>query len=185
MELLYTLVGRLVNLGRLTYPEAVALAFAGTLVGNVIGYHIGRYGGRAAINYLAETLDISGETLSRFEGWFRRHGLSALFVVRWTGLGYAQLTWFCGLAGISLWRFILVAAIADLLWATVWTYAGHQLTRYLHFLFRPEILLPAGGILAAAILYTSYRLYQRWRKERSQGKPPQDNQDDLKQRGTL
>lgn len=175
MELLYTWVGRLVNLGRLTYPEAVALAFAGTLAGNVIGYHIGKYGGRAAINYLAETLDISEEKLSRFEAWFRRHGLSALFVVRWTGLGYAQLTWFCGLAGVPLWRFILVAAIADLLWATVWTYAGHQLTRWLHFFFRAEILLPVGGILAAVFLYSFYRLYQRWRKVRLKASPPKDD----------
>lgn len=164
MELLYTWVGRMINLGILNYPVAVAVAFGGTLLGNGIGYLIGQYGGRPLVRYLADVLDISDETLSRFEGWFHRHGLWALFAVRWTGWGYAQLTWFCGLARVPRWRFVLVAAAADLLWAMVWTFAGHRLTRWLHFVFQPVVLFPAAGLATLLVGWLIYRRVRRVRR---------------------
>ncbi len=166
MELLFTWVGRMVYLGKLSYLAAVLVAFGGTLAGNSIGYLIGQYGGRPLVRYLADMLDIPDETLARFEGWFHRYGLSTLFVVRWTGWGYAQLTWFCGVARVSRWRFLAVAAVADLMWAMVWTFAGHRLTRWLHFVFKPAVLLPAGLVALILVVYVVYRRLTRVHRPR-------------------
>lgn len=162
MELLYGVLGKLVGTV-LTYPAAVAVAACGTLAGNVIGYGIGFFGGRRLMRYASRALDIKPHSLERFETWFRRYGLLALFIVRWFGLGYAQLTWFCGLARVPLWRFLVVAGVADTLWAAVWTFAGHRLIRWLHFLFPPAVVLPAGIGLLVAFAVFAVRAVRRLR----------------------
>lgn len=162
MELLYFGgIGPLVRGQHISYATGVAIACGGTLIGNIIGYYIGQVGGTALVNYLSRALNISDEALGRFEGWFRKHGLKAILVVRWTGLGYAQLTWFCGLAGVPLWKFVLVAGISDLLWAMVWTYAGDRAAGVLHLLLRPDVLVPL--FLAAILGLGGFWLYRRRR----------------------
>lgn len=168
MELLYGILGKMVG-SVVSYPVAVAIAAGGTVIGNLIGYWIGASGGRRLMHYAARALDLKPDQLDRFEGWFRKHGLLALFVVRWFGLGYAQLTWFCGLARVPLWRFLGVAAVADTLWAAVWTYAGNRLIHLLHFLFPPPVVITIAAAFLTGLTVFAVRAMRRIREvEREQ-----------------
>lgn len=172
MELLYSIVGNMINQGRIHYWQGTLIAFAGTLVGNSIGYYIGFRGGRALTGYLAKVFNIPDESLCKFEGWFKKHGLKALFAIRWTGLGYAQLTWFCGLERVPFLRFLAVAAIADLLWAAFWTYSGHRLTGLFHTVFQPKVLLTISILV---FVVGGYVIVGRIRKIRAQECDKQPN----------
>lgn len=170
MELLYGILGRMVGTV-ISYPAAVAMAAAGTIIGNLIGYWIGASGGRRLMHYATRALDLKQEQFDRFESWFRKHGLLALFVVRWFGLGYAQLTWFCGLARVPLWRFLAVAAIADTLWAAVWTFAGNRLVRWLHRLFPPPVVIAIGVFFMVALGVFAVRAVRRIRQAEAENSP--------------
>lgn len=165
MELLYTILGNMINRAKISYFQGTVIAFSGTIVGNCIGYYIGVRGGRTLMNYLARIFNISDAGLCKFEGWFKKHGLKALFVIRWTGLGYAQLTWFCGLERVPFLRFLAVAAVADFLWAAGWTYFGHRLTGIFHTVFQPQIILPVAFIFFSIVAYLIYCRVRKIRME--------------------
>src|SRR2546423_9801842 len=65
----------------------VALALAGTLgylIGALVGWAIGRSGGRPLLERHGRWFHISPETLERAEGWFERFGARAVFLGRIT-----------------------------------------------------------------------------------------------------
>ncbi len=104
----------------------LALALAGTLgylLGAVIGWAIGRSGGRALLERHGRWLHISPESLGQAEHWFERFGAKAVFLGRITPLvrsfisipagafrtpmpTYLPLT----LAGSAIWCFGFAAA---------------------------------------------------------------------------
>ena len=67
----------------------IVLALAGTLgylLGSMIGWAIGRSGGRALIERHGRWLHLSPETFARAERWFDDHGPGAVFLGRVTPL---------------------------------------------------------------------------------------------------
>jgi len=104
----------------------VVLSLAGTLgylTGSLVGWAIGRRGGRPFLDRHGRWLHITPETLDRAERWFDRHGRAAVFLGRLTPLvrsfisvpagalesplgPYTVLT----LAGSAIWCFGFAAA---------------------------------------------------------------------------
>src|SRR3954454_12372686 len=67
----------------------VVLALAGTsgyLVGSLVGWGIGRWGGRPLLDRRGRWLHLDAGNLLRAERWFHRHGRAAVFLGRLTPL---------------------------------------------------------------------------------------------------
>jgi membrane protein DedA with SNARE-associated domain len=65
----------------------LVLAIAGTLgylLGSLVGWAIGRWGGRALLERHGRWLHLRPENLERAERWFDRHGRAAVFLGRLT-----------------------------------------------------------------------------------------------------
>jgi membrane protein DedA with SNARE-associated domain len=137
----------------------LVLAMAGTLgylVGSLVGWGIGRWGGRALLERHGRWLHVTAENLERAERWFDRHGRAAVFLGRLTPvvrsfisipagtlespLGpYTVLT----LAGSAIWCF----GFAGIGWALGSSYEQvHQAFRYV------DVLAVAGAVAALGAL---------------------------------
>jgi membrane protein DedA with SNARE-associated domain len=137
----------------------LVLSIAGTLgylVGSLVGWAIGRWGGRALLERHGRWLHLTPGNLGRAEEWFDRHGRAAVFLGRLTPvvrsfisipagtlespLGpYTVLT----LAGSAIWCF----GFAAVGWALGSSYDQvHQAFRYV------DILAVAGAVAALAAL---------------------------------
>src|SRR5215207_2852286 len=110
--------GVLVQRGHLDLGDAIVFGILGAVVGDQIGYWVGREGGRPFVLRWGRYLLVTPERLARAERFFARHGGKAVFLARFV----AGLRVFGALvAGISRmrWRtFFFYNALGGMLWAT-------------------------------------------------------------------
>src|SRR5437868_4147481 len=108
----------LASQGKLQIEAVIALAAAAAIVGDNIGYVIGRKGGRWVLERPGRFYGQRQEVLRIGEPFFERHGSKAVFFGRFL-LGLR--VWASWLAGITRmhWRsFVLWNALGGICWAT-------------------------------------------------------------------
>ena len=152
------LLGHTMRTGLESY---VVLALAGTLgylFGSLVGWAIGRWGGRSLLERHGRSLHVTPENLDRAERWFDRHGRAAVFLGRLTPvvrsfisipagalespLGpYTALT----LAGSAIWCF----GFAAVGWALGSSYENvHHAFRYVDVLAVASVVVAlVGGLV--------------------------------------
>jgi membrane protein DedA with SNARE-associated domain len=149
-------LGQSLHTGLESYVILAATGTVGYLVGALIGWAIGRYGGRPLLERHGRWLHLDAERLDRAERWFARHGDAAVFLGRLTPVvrsfisvpagalesplpSYTVLT----LAGSAIWCF----AFAGAGWAlgSNWDTVHHAFTGV-------EVLVVIGVIVGAAML---------------------------------
>jgi undecaprenyl-diphosphatase len=159
-ETILLAAGVLVQRGHLDLGYTIAFGIAGAVVGDQIGYWVGREGGRPFVLRWGRYLFITPERLGRAEAFFQRHGGKAVFLARF----FSGLRIFGALvAGISRMHwgtFILYNALGGAVWATAVVLVGYFLGSSLglveRWLGRVSILL-IGLLLLAIVLYLIYR----------------------------
>src|SRR5215212_6167182 len=152
--------GILVQRGSLDLGDVIFFGILGAVVGDQIGYWIGREGGRPFILRWGRYVVITPERLARSEAFFQRHGGEAVFLARF----FSGLRVFGALvAGMSRMRwgtFILYNALGGAVWATAVVLAGYFLGSSIGLVERwtgqASVLLLALAVLAL-VLYLSYR----------------------------
>jgi membrane protein DedA with SNARE-associated domain/membrane-associated phospholipid phosphatase len=159
-ETILLVAGVLAQRGHLDVGDAIVFGILGAVVGDQIGYWVGREGGRPFVLRWGRYARITPERLARAEAFFARHGGKAVFLARF----FAGLRVFGALvAGISRmrWRtFVFYNALGGIVWATaavlVGYFLGSSLALVERWMGRATILV--GGLLAiAVVLYLAYR----------------------------
>ena len=107
-ETILLAAGVLVQRGHLDLGDTIAFGIAGAVVGDQIGYWVGREGGRPFVLKWGRYLFITQQRLGRAEAFFERHGGKAVFLARF----------FSGFRVFGT----LVAGISRMRWATFITY---------------------------------------------------------------
>lgn len=142
----------------------IAAGMAGAVVGDQIGYWVGRSGGRPFVLRWGRYVLLTPQRLATAERFYARHGGKAVFFARF----FAGLRVFGALAaGVSRmpWRtFALYNVAGGALWATGASIAGYLLGAGARLVGH---WLGVGALFAAAlglVLLISYRAYRRVRK---------------------
>jgi membrane protein DedA with SNARE-associated domain len=110
--------GALAGQGRLDIALVIVLAASAAIIGDNLGYLIGRRGGRWALERPGRFERHRRRVLEVGEPFFERHGPKAVFFGRWI-LGLR--VWASWLAGITRmhWRsFLVFNALGGISWAT-------------------------------------------------------------------
>ena len=126
-EIVLPLAGYEVAQGTLTFTFTVLVATAGSLIGALILYAIGRYGGRPAIDRWGRLLRVTNADLDRAERWFERWGDWIVLFSRLVPLVRSVVSVPAGLMRMSLLRFALLTTLGSLLWNFLLVGAGYQL----------------------------------------------------------
>jgi len=101
----------------------LGLASAGAIIGDNIGYALGRWGGRRISSWLPKLF--AKDRLRKTEKWLKRWGGAGIFFSRWlvTPLGpVVNIT--SGLTNYSWPRFFLYCATGETLWVVVYVSLG-------------------------------------------------------------
>ena len=119
--------GILAQRGHLGLGYVILLGILGAVVGDQIGYWIGREGGRPFILRYGRYVFITPRRLGRAEAFFARHGGGAVFMARFfSGLRvFGALV--AGMSRMRWSRFFLYNALGGIVWATVVVLAGYFL----------------------------------------------------------
>lgn len=105
-------------------PLAILLATAGSLVGALVGYYIGAWGGRPLLDRYGRYVGIGESDLDRAERWFERWGSTAVFLGRMVPLVRTFVSYPAGISRMSLGRFVVFSTLGSLPWNAALIYAG-------------------------------------------------------------
>jgi membrane protein DedA with SNARE-associated domain len=102
-----------------SYPLAgvMAVAALAAIIGDNIGYCLGRFGGRKLIDRWGVTARYAAKALPPSERFFRKHGAKAVFLGRFIALLRVTAAWLAGISHMPWWRFFLWNAAGGIAWA--------------------------------------------------------------------
>ncbi|HEV7134411.1 MAG TPA: DedA family protein [Gaiellaceae bacterium] len=140
-------------------PAFIALALAGTLgyfAGALIGWAIGRFGGRPLLERRGRWLHLAPEKLDRAERWFAKWGNLGVLVGRVTPVVRSFVSIPAGVFEMPLAPYSLFTLVGSAVWAFAIAGAGYGLgrsyERFNHGFKYAEYAVVAGVLLLAAYL---------------------------------
>lgn len=158
--------GVFANEGELEIVAVIAIAAAAAIVGDNLGYLIGRHGGRRLLEAKGPLEGHRLSIIEKGEPFFERHGAKAVFLGRWVAGLRIAAAWLAGITHMR-WRvFFFWNLLGGLAWAT-----SVGLAAYLLGPVAKEIIEDLGfGAVALVVLavaaYAAWRWW-RWREERA------------------
>ncbi|MGN6431495.1 MAG: DedA family protein [Gaiellaceae bacterium] len=111
--------GVLASQGHYSIASVIAVAAAGAIIGDNLGYWlIGRVGGRALFRRWGWLHQYSDRVLPRAERLMARYGGPTVFFGRFVAILRYTVAWVAGLTGMPWWRFLFWNAAGGIVWAT-------------------------------------------------------------------
>jgi membrane protein DedA with SNARE-associated domain len=141
--------------GHLTIEYVVIVAAIAAILGDNVGYWIGRTGGRR----LAEKLPWLARFLPPAERFFVRHGGKAVFFARFLAGLRVTGAWMAGISRMHWWTFLVWNAAGGIVWATAVSLvayffgkaAGDAISHYGLYGVALALAVGVGGLLAVHV----------------------------------
>jgi membrane protein DedA with SNARE-associated domain len=126
-EVVLPLAGFVVGRGDLGFLQALLASTTGSVVGALILYALGRYGGRGLVLRYGSWLRVSATELERAEGWFRRYGGWVVLGARVVPFARSIVSIPAGTMQMPLIRFTVLTALGSGAWNALLIGAGVSL----------------------------------------------------------
>jgi membrane protein DedA with SNARE-associated domain len=104
--------------GHYSLVAVIAVAAAAAIVGDNVGYWLGREGGRALLRRIPLIGGYVERALPQSERFFRRHGAKTVFLGRFIAILRVTAAWMAGISRMPWWRFLIWNALGGIVWAT-------------------------------------------------------------------
>jgi membrane protein DedA with SNARE-associated domain len=115
--------------GHLSITGVIAVAAAAAIIGDNIGYWLGREGGRRLLYRYAILARFTDRVMPPAERFFQRHGGKAVFFARFFGGVRVTGAWMAGITRMTWWKFLFWNAAGGIVWAigvgVIAFYGGH------------------------------------------------------------
>ncbi|HXK15666.1 MAG TPA: DedA family protein [Gaiellaceae bacterium] len=105
--------------GHYSIVEVIVVAALAAIVGDNVGYWIGRTGGRALLERWGPIKRYSERVLPPGERFFRKHGGKTVFIGRFVSVLRVTAAWLAGITHMPWWRFFIWNAAGGIAWATL------------------------------------------------------------------
>jgi membrane protein DedA with SNARE-associated domain len=139
--------------GELSLPGLLVFAWVGAVMGDNIGYAIGRSFGRGVILRYGARIGLNDARFNAIENVFMRYGSATVMFARFFAILRQLNGIVAGILGMSWWRFLLFNALGGALWVITWVFAGYYLTEHISVIttlaHHTKIV---AGVLAVGIL---------------------------------
>jgi membrane protein DedA with SNARE-associated domain len=152
----------------------VAMALAGTLgylVGSVVGWAIGLYGGRPLLERRGHWLHLGEDKLQRAERWFDRWDDLAVLIGRLTPVVRSFISIPAGIFRMPLWRYTVLTLIGSAAWAFALAGAGYGLGNS-YERFHRDFRFADYAVAAAIVALAAYLIVRRRRSSRLASRAP-------------
>jgi undecaprenyl-diphosphatase len=151
--------------GRLSIVLVIVLAAAAAIVGDNIGFQIGRRGGRRLLERPGRFYEERRRVIAIGDPFFERHGPKAVFLGRWiTGLR-VWASWLAGASAMSWRSFLLWNALGGIGWATSVALAayfgGKAVENVISDIGLYALIAAAALVALAGLLYWRHRVARR------------------------
>jgi membrane protein DedA with SNARE-associated domain len=171
-EIILPLAGYLAGTGRLNLVAVILAATLGSVLGALALYFLGAWVGDARIRVWLRRLPLMQESdLDRAQGWFDRHGGTAVLIGRIIPVVRSLVSIPAGIQRMPIWRFLLYTTIGSGVWNTIFVVLGYVLGSQWNTVGEYSDLLNAvviGAIVLSVVFFVGKRLLSA-RKQNAQG----------------
>ncbi len=147
---------------KLWLPFVIVAAAAAAIVGDNIGYELGRHGARRVLERPGRFEDRRREFLQRGQAFFDRHGGKTVFLGRWLPFLRVTAAWLAGANGMPWPRFFAWNALGGISWAIsvgIFAYfVGALAVRVFHDAGYVVLALVALALVCLALWYLFRRV---------------------------
>jgi membrane protein DedA with SNARE-associated domain len=98
--------------------SVIVVAAAGAIVGDNVGYWLGRVGGRKLIDRVGFVRRYAERALPPSERFFAKHGGKTVFFARFIAVLRVTAAWLAGISRMKWWQFFAWNALGGIVWAT-------------------------------------------------------------------
>lgn len=146
----------------LSIEAVIAVAAVAAIIGDNIGYWIGRKAARPLLHRYGRVRRHAERVLPPAERFFQRHGGKAVFLARFFGGLRVTGAWMAGITHMSWWRFLFWNAAGGIAWAVgvglLAYYAGKAAA---DALARYGVYAAIAGVLALVLLILVVHVWRR------------------------
>jgi membrane protein DedA with SNARE-associated domain len=143
----------------------IACAALGAIVGDNLGYLIGRSGGRALVRRYGRFVFLKPQHLEQAEKFFAKHGDKTVFFGRFIAILRAWAAFLAGLNHMHWRTFLIYNATGGIVWATIYGLLGYEAGHLFHDNFAAVQRIARdigwiGIIIIAAIIIAAYIIFR-------------------------
>ncbi|BCA54986.1 conserved membrane protein of unknown function [Nitrospira sp. KM1] len=168
-EIIMPFAGYLVTTGQFTLWGVTFAGAVGNVLGSIVAYYVGVWGGRPFVEQYGPYMLISQKDLDLADRWFARYGDAAVCFSRMMPVIRTFISLPAGIARMNFPRFVAFTFIGALPWCYLLAYIGlrmgeqwDSLREYFH---RFDIVIGVG-----LVIVLGYFLWSHWPKRGSQRK---------------
>lgn len=152
--------------GHLNVWLVAIIGFAAAVLGDNVGYAIGRKGGRRLIERFGRYVFVTPARLDRAEAFFEEHGGKVVAIARFVE-GLRQLNGIiAGTVEMPWRRFVFFNVIGAALWVATWTSLGYFAGNHVETISRYFTYF-AIAVVVLVIVVVSWHLHQRRKHKRA------------------
>ena len=160
-ELILGFAGYLIFAGRMTFAGALRFGLAGGLLGSLLAYGVGHWGGRSFVDRYGRYFFIKKSHVDIAQRWFDKYGLKAVFFSRMLPVVRTFISLPAGFAHVNLKKFFLYTFLGSLPWTALILFAGMMLGESWKVLTQigheASIVFVAVCAVAILVFYVRYR----------------------------
>jgi len=156
-EIIMPFSGYLVSTGELNLWGVAIAGAVGCVVGSLVAYWVGMYGGRPFIEKYGRYILLSRHDLDLADHWFAKYGEVIVFVSRLLPAIRTFIAFPAGVARMKLTRFVIYTFAGSLPWCLALAYVGQKLgeqwdkdPRLKTWFHRFDFLIGIAGVLFVA-----------------------------------
>ncbi|MBL7997966.1 MAG: DedA family protein [Candidatus Kapabacteria bacterium] len=125
-DVLLVFIGTIVGLGTVGYGETVAVATAGSALGFITMFYIGRSVDSSVVES-GRFRFLPMDTIKTAEKWFARWGYAIIIANRFLSGTRAIISFFAGMSNLQPTKTFLLSAVSALVWNAIIIFAGMKL----------------------------------------------------------
>ncbi len=152
--------------GKFTLWGIILASTLASILGSLISYYIGAYGGRPLVKKFGKYLLLNERHLDKTEQFFQKYGDKTIFISRFIPIVRHLISIPAGVGRMRIGKFLLYTTIGAGLWNSFLTWLGFQLRdkweairKYTEIL---DVLIIV--VIALAIIYFIYQRKKRTRR---------------------
>jgi membrane protein DedA with SNARE-associated domain len=130
-EVIMPLAGFMVSQGKFSLIGIIAAGTAGSVLGALPFYYIGRWINEERLKALADRygrwLTVSGNDIERSKAWFDKHGRTAIILGRLVPAVRSLISIPAGIARMNLAIFLTYTTVGTALWTALLAFLGYYL----------------------------------------------------------
>lgn len=155
-------VSLLASQGQVSIEIVIVVAALAGIVGDNVGYLIGRTGGRRLLERPGLLEHHRRMVIVKGEPFFEKHGPKAVFLGRWVAGLRIAAAWLAGINHMRWRTFLFWNALGGIFWATVTALLAYYLGSKAEEIFK---VVGLGGVAVAVLAVAGFLLW-RWRRSR-------------------